>query len=89
VADRDLVLRFPDVELADLTGPIDGALKRALIDEQRADLAQVVSTIVLPPTKPSGAISSRMRCPGNAQSSFSSRWISSLNESSFEPGGAR
>ena len=42
---------------------------------------------VLPPTKPSGAISSRMRCPGIALSSFSSRWISSLNGSSFDPAG--
>ena len=42
VTDRDLVLRFPHVELADLTGPIDRALKRALIDEERPDLAQIV-----------------------------------------------
>jgi hypothetical protein len=42
VADRDLGPRLPDVELADLAGPIDRALKRPRRDEQRPDFAQVV-----------------------------------------------
>jgi hypothetical protein len=50
ITDRDLGLRLPDVELAGLTGPIDRALIGALIDEERANLAQESATIVLPPT---------------------------------------
>jgi hypothetical protein len=40
-----------------------------------ADLTEVLtsSTIVLPPTKPSGSISSRTRTPGSRGSALSSR----------------
>jgi hypothetical protein len=42
VADRDLLARLPEVELADLPGPVDGALVGAPGGEVRPDLAQVV-----------------------------------------------
>jgi hypothetical protein len=43
VTDRDLKPRFPQIELADLTGPIHGPLKRpGSWREQRPDVAQVV-----------------------------------------------
>jgi hypothetical protein len=40
--DRNLGLRLPEVELADLARAVDGALVGALGDEERAHLAQVV-----------------------------------------------
>jgi hypothetical protein len=89
MADRDLGARLPQIELADLRRPIDSALKRPGRREQRADLAQIVIDDRLAPLEPNGAISSRIRCPGIAASSPSSRWISALNGSSFEPAGAR
>src|ERR1700685_2662978 len=42
MADRDLTLRLPQIELADLPRPIDGALERALRREQRPHLTQIV-----------------------------------------------
>ena len=43
VTDRDLRPRLPDIELADLARPVDGALKRpARRREQRPNLAQIV-----------------------------------------------
>jgi hypothetical protein len=42
VADRDLGLRLPEVELAELGRSIDGALVGALGTEDRAQLAQVI-----------------------------------------------
>jgi hypothetical protein len=43
MTDRHLGLGLPNVELADLTGPVDGALKRPRRRrEQRPDLAQIV-----------------------------------------------
>ena len=42
MADRDLLARLPEVELADLPGPVDGALVGAPGSEARAHLAQVV-----------------------------------------------
>src|SRR6202007_1022832 len=42
VADGDGGTRLPQVPLADLAGAIDGALKGALGQKQRAHLAQVV-----------------------------------------------
>ncbi len=42
VADGDLLARLPEVELADLPGPVDGALVGAPGGKARADLAQVV-----------------------------------------------
>jgi hypothetical protein len=48
VADRDLGPRLPEVELADLPGPVDGALIGAPRGEPRADLAQVLVEDRLP-----------------------------------------
>jgi hypothetical protein len=42
VPDRDLALGLPEVELADLTRPIDRALIGPRRQEHRSDLAQVV-----------------------------------------------
>ena len=42
MADRDLTLRLPQIELADLPRPINSALERALRREQRAHLTQIV-----------------------------------------------
>ena len=42
------------------------------------------STIVLPPTNPNGSMSSATRTPGSRGSWLSSRWISSLDGSSFD-----
>jgi hypothetical protein len=42
VADRDLAARFPQVELQQLPGPVDGALIGPPALEHRPDLAQVV-----------------------------------------------
>jgi hypothetical protein len=52
MADRDLGARLPQIELADLRRPIDGALKRPGRGEQRADLAQVVIDDRLAPVEP-------------------------------------
>jgi hypothetical protein len=90
VADRDLRARLPEVELADLTRSIHGPLKRPRRRrEQRPHLTQVIIDDRLAAIKPSGEISSRIRWPGSFESAFSSRWISSLNGSSFDPTGAR
>jgi hypothetical protein len=42
VTDRDLGLGLPEVDLADLGGPVDGALVGALGGKARAHLAQVI-----------------------------------------------
>jgi hypothetical protein len=42
VADRDLVLGLPEIELADLAGAVGGALEGAWRAEHRAQLAHVV-----------------------------------------------
>jgi hypothetical protein len=42
VADRDLGLGLPEVELAELAGPVDGALVGAPGGQQRPQLAQVL-----------------------------------------------
>jgi hypothetical protein len=42
VADRDRRRGLPEVELADLAGPVDGALVGATGQIERAELAQVV-----------------------------------------------
>jgi hypothetical protein len=39
-ADRDLVARLPEIELADLARPVDGALEAPRRRDDRPDLAQ-------------------------------------------------
>ena len=58
IPDGDLFLRLPDVELADLARPIDRALKGPR-GSNNGRISDIRVEIVLPPSKPNGAISSR------------------------------
>jgi hypothetical protein len=85
LADRDLIAGLPQVELADLPGPVDRALKGARRTQQRPHLAQVVIDDGLAASKAKRCDQLPDPLTGNRRSFPSSRWISSLNGSSFDP----
>ena len=85
MTDRELLAGLPQVELADLPGPIDRPLKRPRCRrKQRPDLAQIVIDDRL------AAIEAQRRdqltdtLARQPRIGFSSRWTSSLNGSSFD-----
>ena len=90
VPDRDLGLRLPQIELADLARPIDRALKRPRRRrKQRPHLAQVVIEDRLAARIAQRRDQLTDPLPGQLGVHPSSRWISSLNGSSFDPVASR
>ena len=90
VTDGHLLTWLPEIELADLAGSIDGALKRPRRRrEQRADLAQ----IVIDDRLADGAAQRLQQLPnpdaGQLRIALQQPWISGLNGSSTLAFGAR
>jgi hypothetical protein len=89
VPDRDLLGGLPEVELADLARPIDRPLKRPGRIKQRPHLAQIVIDDRVAAIEPQRLDQLPDPLPVSFASALSSRWISSLNGSSFDPAAGR
>jgi hypothetical protein len=80
---RDLGPRLPQIELTDLTRPIDPALKGPRWPKQRAHVAQIVIDDRLAARKSQRQDQLADPLPQERRIILSRRWISSLNGSSL------